>query len=57
MKELVKVLKAKGWEYKILRNGHYGKEAIYFVLGNEEVTIFKGEAEKLKEYKDIIENW
>ena len=57
MKELVKLLKSKGWEYQILRNGLYSKEAIYFVLGNEEVIIFKGEIEKLQAYKDIIENW
>lgn len=57
MKELEKLLKLKGWEYQLLRNGLYKKEAIYFILGNEEIIIFKSETEKLKEYQSIIENW
>ena len=55
--ELIKELKLKGWEYKILRNGLYKKVAVYFVLGNCEVTIYKGEEEKAQKYLQEIINW
>jgi hypothetical protein len=55
--KLIQLLKEKKWEYQVLRNGVYQKEAIYFVLGNEEILIFKNDHTKCKRYIDIIENW
>lgn len=54
---LINLLKERDWEYQILRNNMYQKEAIYFVLGNEELTIFKHQDEKLKFYIELIEKW
>ena len=54
---LINLLNERDWEYQILRNNMYKKEAIYFVLGNEELTIFKHQDEKLKFYIELIEKW
>ena len=57
-KELEKALKESDWEYQVLRNNLYQKEAIYIVIGNQEVVLFKNEKEGiLRDYISLIKEW
>ena len=55
--KLEKTLKEKGWEYQVLRNNLYQKTAIYFILGNEEVILFKQEEGVIEDYINLIKEW
>lgn len=55
--KLEKTLKEQGWDYQILRNNLYQKTAIYFVLGNEEVILFKHEEGVIEDYINMINEW
>lgn len=57
LKQLEKLLKEKAWGYQVLRDNLYQKEAIYFVLGNEEVVVLKHQDELLKYYLEVIKEW
>ena len=55
--QLAKLLKEKEWKYQILRNDFYQKEAIYFVILNEEIILFKHQKGIIKDYIELIEQW
>ena len=55
--KLIKELKSRDCDYEILRNKYYKIVAVYFVLGNREITVYKGEEEKAKSYLQEIINW
>ena len=57
-KKLENALKKKGWEYQVLRNNLHQKIAVYFVIGNDEVILFKNEKEGiLQDYINLIMEW
>lgn len=55
--KLIRELKSRNWEYEILRDGLYRKQCLYFILGNEEVTIYKHEEAKAEYYLQAVNNW
>lgn len=57
LNKLEKLLKEKDGDYQILRNNLYQKVAIYFVLGNEEVILFKHEEGVIEDYINMINEW
>ena len=57
LKQLENLLKAKGWEYQILRNNLYQKTALYFILGNDEVILFNHQEGILEDYINLIKEW
>lgn len=57
LNKLEKLLKTKGWKYQVLRNNLHQKIALYFILGNEEIILFKHEEGIIEDYINLIEEW